>query len=94
MPFADRRLVDVAGEDELGARIDEAREYTTAVANGALSRAPGCSEQVVVQDDDFKRARSGLGQASGSVLEVGTMDSSGLVKPGADGVEADEVQPL
>jgi hypothetical protein len=45
-----------------------------------------------VEDDDAKGARGRLGQMPGSVLELRRTDSSRLVAPGADRVQADDVE--
>jgi hypothetical protein len=47
---------------------------------------------VVVQDDDAEGARGGLGQLPRGMLELTRPDSSGLVAPGADRVQADDVK--
>jgi len=62
MPLADRGLVDVAGEDQLCARVDEPREHLRAVGDRSLARAPGCADQVVVERDDAQRALRCVGQ--------------------------------
>jgi hypothetical protein len=57
VPLADGCLVDVAGEDELGAGIHERGEHAAAFRYGLLARAPRRPEQVVVEDDDPERGR-------------------------------------
>jgi hypothetical protein len=47
-----------------------------------------------MQHDDPERARGGFGEPLGSVRELRRPDPSGLVAPGTDGVQADEVQAL
>ena len=91
MPFAHRRLVDVSREDQLGAGVDEAREHVASSAHRFLARAPRRSDQVVVKDDDPEGARGRFGQTVGGVLELVLADAAGLVTPGTNGVEADDV---
>ena len=50
--LADGGLVDVAGEDELRARVDEPREDAASASDRLLSRSPGRPEEMVVEYDD------------------------------------------
>ena len=61
-PLARRRLVDVAREDQLGARVDERAEDVAASRHGPLARPPRRTGQVMVQADDAERARLGLAE--------------------------------
>ena len=64
VPLADRGLVDVAGEDQVGAGVDERAQNVVAARDGTLARRPpGRAEQVVVEDGDAKRSRLGGGEA-------------------------------
>ena len=63
VPLADRALMDVAGEDQLRAGVDEAGEHFDRLDDGLLPRSPGRSDQVVVERHDFQRARGRLGPA-------------------------------
>ena len=51
-PLADGALVDVAGEDQLGAGVDERPEDGAAARDRPLAAPPGCAGQVVVERDD------------------------------------------
>ncbi len=84
MPFADRRLVDMAGQDQLGPRVDEPCEHAGAIPHGLLSRPPRRAEQVVVEHDDPQRTRRCFGEAAGGVLQLRRADAPGLVEPGTD----------
>src|SRR5580765_4475942 len=84
--LGDRCLVDVAGEDQLGARVDERREHMTAACDRLLARAPGCSDQVVVKRHDPKRALGRLGEQLPGPLQLRRANTAGLVTPGADRV--------
>ena len=70
--LADGALVDVAGDDELGARVDEGSEHRRAVRDGALDAAPGRAEEVVVERDDAKRAGRRVGEDLSGPLELGS----------------------
>src|SRR5437773_284909 len=41
VPLADRGLVDVAGEDQVGAGLDEPGQHVIPAGDGLLARAPG-----------------------------------------------------
>jgi hypothetical protein len=94
VPLTDGGLVDVAGKDQLGAGVHEPSEHAAAVSDLSLARAPGCSEEVVVQDDDLESVGGSLGQAARRVLEVGAVDPASLVEPRSHGVQTDDVQLL
>jgi hypothetical protein len=49
---------------------------------------------VVVEDDDPQRARRRFGKTAGGVPELRGSDAAGLVEPGTDGIEADDVEAL
>src|SRR5205085_10407433 len=48
--LAYRRLVDVPGEDQLGARVDQGAEHVVAARYRLLARPPGRADQVVVEN--------------------------------------------
>ena len=62
MPLADRRLVDVSGEDQVGTRLDESGEHVVAARDGLLAGAPRRPDQVVMKDDDLEGRRLGAAQ--------------------------------
>ena len=55
-PLRDGALVDVPGEHEVGARLDEPGEDSVPLRDRLLARAPGRAEQMVVEGDDPQRA--------------------------------------
>jgi hypothetical protein len=60
--FADGRLVDVPGEDQLGTGVDETRQHLGAAGNGLLPRPPRRPDQVVMERDDLERVFRRAGQ--------------------------------
>ena len=92
MPLADRGLVDVAGEDQVGAGLDEPGQHVIPAGDGLLARAPGRADQVVVEDDDLERRPGRLPQALLGLRELARPQAARLVPPGSHGVEADDVQ--
>ena len=54
MPLAHGALVDVAGEDQVGAGLDEPGEHVVAACDRFLARAPRGADQVVVEHDDLE----------------------------------------
>ena len=52
--LAHGRLVDVAGKDELGSRVDEPGKDGVPACDRLLARAPRRADQVMVDDDDAK----------------------------------------
>ena len=70
VPLGHRALVDVAAEDQLGARGDEAREHVVAARDRLLARAPRRVDQLVVEGDDAQRARCGLARARSARARV------------------------
>ena len=66
VPLADRRLVDVAADDQLGAGVDELREHVVPPRDRLLPRAPRCADHLVVEHDDAQRARRCRVEASPS----------------------------
>ena len=94
VPFGDGALVDVAAEDQLRARVDEAREDVVAPGHRALARAPRGADQLVVQHDDAERAVGGVAQPRLGAFELAIVDAAGLVPPRPHRVDADDVQVL
>src|SRR5262245_47832992 len=90
--LADRGLVDVAGEDQLRARVDEGRQYVQPPGDGPLPRAPRGSGQMMVEHDGAQRARLGFGEQPRRPCELLRADASGLVTPRPDRVQADDVE--
>jgi hypothetical protein len=92
--LADRHLMDVAREDQLGARVDQAAEHPASVAHRLLPRTPGCAEQVMVQNDDAERVRPGFGELLGCVRKLGGPNLSRLMDPRPYRVQPDDVEAL
>ena len=55
-PLGDAGLVDVAGEDELGAGFRELLEHAAAASERALARPPWRVRELMVEADDAQRA--------------------------------------
>ena len=89
MPLRDGRLVDVAGEDQLGAGVHERGEHVRSPRDGFLARAPGRADQVVMERDDAKRTIGCSGEQLGGVPELAGAQPARLVPPRPNGVEAD-----
>jgi len=94
VPLGDGCLVDVAGEDQLGARVDERGEYVAAPCDRLLARAPGGADQVVVEDDDPKRAAGRIGEQLGGPLQLPGANTARLVPPRPHRVEADDEEAV
>ena len=92
--LADRGLVDVAGEDQLRARVHERGEDVRAARDRPLARAPGRADQVVVQRHDSQRALRSLGEQLRRPLQLALPQPAGLVPPGTNRVQADDEQLL
>ena len=86
--LADGGLVDVAGEDQLRARVDERGEDVRAARDRPLARAPGRADQVVVQRHDSQRALRSLGEQLRRPLQLALPQPAGLVPPGTNRVQA------
>ena len=87
-PLGDGALVDVAGEDQVGARLDEPREHAVPLRDRLLARAPGRPEQVVVEGDDPVRGLRDPRERVRRRAHLGVAEPSGLVPPRPHGVEA------
>ena len=92
--LADGGLVDVAGEDQLRARVDERGEDVRAASDRPLARAPGRADQVVVQRHDPESALRSLGEQPRRPLQLALAQAAGLVSPGANRVQPDDEQLL
>ena len=92
--LADRRLVDVPGEDQLRACIHEPRQHVVAMRDRLLARAPRRADQVVVEDDDAQRAVCSCRQELSRTLELAAPDPSRLVSPGPRRVEPDHLERI
>jgi hypothetical protein len=79
--------VDVAGEDEIGARLDEPGQHAVPLGDRLLRERHGAPEQVVVQGDDPVRARRNLPEDLRGALHLLVAQAARLVAPGSDGVE-------
>src|SRR5580765_3087766 len=60
VPFADGTLVDVTGEDQLRAGIDQRCQDVCAPGDRLLPRTPRRADQVVVESHDSQRALRGF----------------------------------
>jgi hypothetical protein len=94
VPLGDGRLVDVAGEDQLGACVDQRGEDVAAPRDRPLPRAPGRADQVVVEDDDPKCVTGRAGEQLCRALQLPRVDAAGLVTPRPYRVEADDEEAI
>ena len=94
MPLADGGLMDVARKDEVGTGADESREHMISTCDRLLARPPGCSDQVMVEDDDLECAWLRLPQALLGADELAASNSARLMAPRAYRVEPDDVKRL
>jgi hypothetical protein len=88
--LADRRLVDVAGEDELRTRVNERGEHTAAPGYRLLSRSPRSPEEMVVEHDDAQRRGRGLPEELSGVVQLSLTEPSRLLQPRSYRVEPDD----
>ena len=79
--------MDVAGEDEVGAGLDEPREDAVPLRDGLLARAPRRPEQVVVQGDDPVGARGNLPEDLRGLPHLLVAHTPRLVPPRSNRVE-------
>ena len=92
-PLGDAGLVDVAGEDELGAGRRQLLQHTATARQRSLARAPRRVGELVVQADDAQRAGRGGVKVGGRALDPTRSQASRLMPPRPDRVDADHVQP-
>jgi hypothetical protein len=93
-PFGSAGLVDVPGEDELGAGCRELLQHSAAARQRPLACAPGSVCQLVMKANDAQGSRRRRGKPIGSALNGVRLQPSRLVSPGPHGVDADNVQPV
>jgi hypothetical protein len=86
--------MDVAGEDELGAGLDERGEHVVSACDRLLSRSPRRSEQMVVERHDLQRSVRGPRKLFCRPVELALAHSARLVAPRAHGVQSHDQQPL
>ena len=93
-PLRDRALMDVAGEDQVGARLDQPGEDEVPPRDGLLPRPPGRAEEMVMQHDDPERPLGRLVEQRGRPVELRVAYAPRLLPPRPDGVEPDDEEPL
>ena len=91
--LGDAGLVDVAGEDELGAGRRQLLEHAAAARERSLARAPRRVGELMVQADDAQCAGRCAAEPLGGALHSIRPEASRLVPPRPDRVDADHVQP-
>ena len=91
-PLAHGHLVDVSRENQVGAARDECAKNVVPAGDRLLPRAPGRTDQVVVEHDDLERAGRRFLQALLRPGQLRRADPARLVSPRAHRVEADDVQ--
>jgi hypothetical protein len=94
VPLRDGGLVDVAGEDQLGAGVDQRGEHVAAACNRLLPGAPGRPDQMVVERDHAKRTIGRGGEQLGRSLQLARPNAPGLMSPGPHRVEADDEEAV
>ncbi len=89
--LCDRRLVDVAADDELGAGFAERGEDVLAAAERPLSRgAPRGRSEVVMESRDPQRGRRRIPKTRGRPPQRGVLDAASLLAPRAHGAHPDD----
>ena len=87
MPFTHSRLVNVAGEDEVCAGVDQGTEDAVAPRDRTLvRRPPRRAEQVVVEDGDAEGLRRRCAEPLGRPLELRSAQCAALVAERDDAV--------
>ena len=89
VPLADGRLVDVPADDQVGSRVDEAREHVRPVSDRPLTRSPRCSDELMVKGYDAERAGRCGQQPFRDALDLRVADPARLVMPRPDRVDPD-----
>jgi hypothetical protein len=87
-------LVDVTGENELGAGLRKLLENAAAARERALSRPPRRVGQLVVEADDAKCAGRRHGEMLAGALDGTRSQAARLVSPRPHGVDPDHMQPI
>ena len=78
----------MAGDDQLGAGVDERAEDCAAARDRPLPAPPGRAGEVVVERDDAQRAGRRLREHARGVMELARPERAALVPPRPDGVES------
>jgi hypothetical protein len=93
VPLADRRLVDVAREDEVGSCADQRAEDVVAMRDRPFTRRPPRgSDQMMVEDGDAKGSLLCRGEPFRRSLQLSSTQSAALVAKGPSRVEPDDVE--
>jgi hypothetical protein len=91
-PLGHPDLVDVAGEDDVGAGVREPGQYASPPGERPLPRAPGRVGELVMQADDAQSPRRRRTQASFGAPHRRIRETAGLMPPWPNGVDADDEQ--
>ena len=92
--LADRRLVDVAGEDEICSRVDECAQHVVTSGDRPLvCRPPRRADQMVVEDGDAEGSLLGGGEPFRCALQLGSAQCAALLAEGPRRVEPDDMEP-
>ena len=86
-------LVDVAGEDEVGAGCGQLLQHAAATSERALACSPGRVRKLVVEADDTQRAGGRRTESLRRALHCARPQAAGLMPPRAHRVDADDVEP-
>jgi hypothetical protein len=92
--FCHARLVDVSGEDQLGARVRQLLEHVAAACQRPLARAPGRIGELVVKADNAQGVRRCRSQLDARSVEPTSTQSSGLVSPRPHGVDTHDMEAV
>jgi hypothetical protein len=93
--LGDPRLVHVAAEDQLGARLGERAEDAVAVSQRSLpSRAPGRSGELVVQRHYAEATGWSTGESLSGAGERGSGERAALLAPRPHGAQSDAEEVL
>ena len=87
-------LVDVAGQDELGAGCGKLFQYAASSRERPLARPPGRVRELVVETHDAQCPWGRGGELFGGTLHRSRPQTARLVPPGPDGVDPHDVQPV
>jgi hypothetical protein len=94
VPLAHCGLVNVPGEDQVGARVDERLEDVVAPRDGTLAgRPPWRAEEMVVEDGNAQGAVCGGAEAPRGPVELRAGQRSALMPERPRRVEPDDVEP-
>jgi hypothetical protein len=84
-------LVDVAGQDELGAGRRQQLQHAAAARERSLACPPGRIRELMVKADDAQRAGRRCPEVSGRPVDGSRPQASRLMPPRTHGVDADHV---